>query len=104
MPPSLPKGTQRTITLDKPALGGGQVTVGGIVNIKVTEKANIFTLDAVAYGNTRVIFYADPKRLEVIASYEIEVPSPPPAIDRCRRRDVFTHLAVGEQLGGSCIR
>src|SRR5439155_13226855 len=71
---TITKGGTRTVTLDKPALGGAQVTVGGVVRIVPTEKPNVFSIEAVAPGNTRVTSYADIKRTEVLAVYDLDVP------------------------------
>jgi pilus assembly protein CpaC len=84
------KGSQRTITLDKEPLGGAEVTAGNIVKINPTEKARVFTFEGMAPGNTRVTFFADKERKEILAVYDIEVPF----VDRVTQlRDLIKKIA-----------
>jgi len=87
---NLPKGSQKTIALDKQPLGGADVTAGNIVRIIPTEKANVFTFEGIAPGYTRVTFFADKARKEILAAFDIEVPF----VDRVTQlRDLIKKIA-----------
>ena len=87
----LPKGSQRTIKLDKAPLGGAEVTVGNIVKITpAIDKANTFTFEGMAPGHTLVTFFADKERKEILATYDIDVPF----VDRVTQlRDLIKRIA-----------
>jgi pilus assembly protein CpaC len=72
---ALPKGAQKTITFDKVPLGGAEVTVGNIVRITpAKDNPKAFTFEGLTPGNTRVTFFADKDKKEILAAYEVEVP------------------------------
>ncbi|MSQ95616.1 MAG: hypothetical protein EXR98_13795 [Gemmataceae bacterium] len=70
------KGTQETRKLDKASLGGVTITKSDIVDVKIAADdptGRTVTFRALGVGTTRVTFYADAKKQEIVADYVVEV-------------------------------
>jgi Flp pilus assembly secretin CpaC len=71
---TLPKGSQKTVELSKQVLGITSTT-GDVVSITpALDNPKAFTFKALAPGNTRVTFFADVKKTDILAIYDIDVP------------------------------